>query len=307
MAAQADKSDEELIGDKLLEFGVVSELTKQADCQFGHKYTYTISRGVPVSKLKKLKEDIEFALNAKTELNLTGKQELTIIVLSDAREAITQPTGEPSKLFIGKSVDGGNVVINLQKDPHVLIAGTTGSGKSYLLTNLIKQARRWSKVKVVDIKGEIGTNAIRSDISAVKMLRSILDSVRAKTADPLIVFIDELGDLILSTEPILTGYKGKDDKPIYEPAGKVIENLLVRICQLGRSQGVHVVAATQRPSIKICTGILKANMPARVGLRTATSIDSKVVINDLGCETLIGNGDAYVVSGGQKIRTQCFS
>ena len=305
MAAQADKEDKELIADKLLEFGVVSELKSQADCQFGVKYSYGISKGVPVSKLKKLKEDIEFALNASIELNLTGKQELTVITLSDVREAVKQPTGVQGQLLIGNSIDGDTVAINLKKDPHVLIAGTTGSGKSYLLSNLIKQARKWSKVKVVDIKGEIGTNAIRSDFSTVRMLSKVLEAVRAKTAEPVVIFIDELGDLILSREPIHTGMKG--DKPVFEPIGSVAENLLVRICQLGRSQGVHVVAATQRPSIKVCTGILKANMPARVGLRTATSIDSKVVIDDVGCEQLIGNGDAYVVYGGKKVRTQCYA
>lgn len=305
MQAQVEKEDKELIADKLLEFGVVSELKQERDCQFGTRYTYAISRGVPVSKLKKLKEDIEFALNTAIELSLTGKQELTVTALSDNRPATIAPTPIAGKLLIGTSIDDEVVSIELKKDPHVLIAGTTGSGKSYLLTGLIRQARKFTKVKVIDIKGEISSRAIRSDASAVKMLRKVLADIREKQATPLIIFIDELGDLILSKTPIRDGCKGKKD--IFRPIGSVIETLLVRICQLGRSQGVHVVAATQRPSIQVCTGILKANMPARVGLRTATSIDSKVIIDDVGCEQLIGYGDAYVVRAGKKIRTQCFT
>lgn len=305
MQAQLEKEDKELIADKLLEFGVVSELKTQTNTQFGTKYSYVISRGVSVSKLKKLKEDVEFALNTSVELNLTGRQELTVITLSETREKIKQPAGIAGELLIGTSMEGKTVSINLAKDPHVLVAGTTGSGKSYLLTNLIRQARKFTKVKVIDIKGEISGWAIRSELATVKMLRVVLDRIREKKAQPLIIFIDELGDLILSKTSILDGCKG--DKDIYRPIGSVIETLLVRICQLGRSQKVHVVAATQRPSIQVCTGILKANMPARVGLRTATSIDSKVIIDDVGCEKLIGNGDAYVVCSGKKERIQCYA
>lgn len=215
-------------------------------------------------------------------------------------------------MALGLDVSGTPVVADLARMPHLLVAGTTGSGKSVYLTSIIaclvfNNSPHNLKLIILDPKmvelvrfnglphllGKVETQIERMIASLAWTVREmenrirLLESVNAKDLDSynlkmrqrgkeplpkIVVLIDELADLMVSSPEKTEGY-------------------LVRLAQIARATGIHLVVATQRPSTDVITGLIKANFPARISFMMATSIDSRVILDSNGAETLMGNGD----------------
>lgn len=207
---------------------------------------------------------------------------------------------------IGKDIDNKVVNIDFDKTPHLLIAGTTGSGKTILLKNLIMnicgyypkhhrdielyildtkfELERFAEMKGVRFYGE-GAKALtsRSIFVALKGVCSIMDNRYKgvyKNDYEIFVIIDELADLMLTNE------RRAD-----------VEDLIVRLASKGRACGIHLIIATQRPTANVCSGLIKANMPNRIALKTANVRDSVVILDHKGAEELQGNGDCIFKQG----------
>jgi S-DNA-T family DNA segregation ATPase FtsK/SpoIIIE len=236
--------------------------------------------------------------------------------------------GSPLAVALGRDVSGQPVVADLSRMPHLLIAGTTGSGKSVCITALtaclvMNNTPEDLRLVMIDPKmvelvrfngvphliGKVETDLER--ISAVlrwvvvemerryKLLEELkardIESynrkvLRRKDHDPLpriVVLIDELADLMMS-------------------AAEQTEATIVRLAQMARATGIHLVIATQRPSTDVVTGLIKANFPARLSFAVASGIDSRVILDSAGAETLLGKGDMLFLNPeeGTPIRTQ---
>ena len=216
------------------------------------------------------------------------------------------------KLALGLDVSGNPVIADLARMPHLLVAGTTGSGKSVCLTSLItclvfNNAPEDLKIAILDPKmvelvrfnglphllGKVETQLDRMlgilawAIKEMENRYRLLESVNARDLDAfnekmlrrgqgklpkVVIFIDELADLMLT-------------------AGDQTEAYLVRLAQMARATGIHCVVSTQRPSTDIVTGLIKANFPARIAFLVASSVDSRVILDTNGAETLMGKGD----------------
>ena len=283
---------------------------------------------VRVSQITALARDLALALSAdriRIEAPVPGRSFLGVEVPNAAASTVRlRPIVEsesfyrvnsPLALGLGLDVSGKPVVADLAKMPHLLIAGTTGSGKSVCISAIttcliMNNTPQELRLVVIDPKkvelarfnglphlmGQVETSlerilgVLRWVVMEMDHRYKLLEKHRsrnmdsfnkkmAKRKDPpeqpmphIVVLIDELADLMLS-------------------AGEQTEPALVRLAQLARATGIHLVVATQRPSTDVVTGLIKANFPARLAFAVASSIDSRVILDNVGAETLLGNGD----------------
>jgi S-DNA-T family DNA segregation ATPase FtsK/SpoIIIE len=229
-------------------------------------------------------------------------------------------------LILGKDITGKTVIRDLSKIPHLLVAGATGTGKSVAINSIITgilMTKTPDEVKFIMIDPKMGVemaayngiphllNPVITDMELVvnalqwtieEMMRRYrqLKQVHAKklteynkkmgyTAMPyIIVVIDEMADLMLTS-------------------GVDVETKIQRLAQMGRAVGVHLILATQRPTVNVITGLIKANVPGRMAFAVATAMDSRVILDDTGAETLLGNGDMLFKdqTTPKPIRIQC--
>lgn len=298
--------------------------------------------GIKVARITQLSEDLCLGLQAESVLieRIPGKSTVGIEVPNRKREVISlrqilesdEFKDSPSKLTIslGKDISGRIKVASLESMPHVLIAGSTGSGKSVMLNTLImsvlyKSTPEDVRMIMVDPKRvELGiyegiphlltpvitdpkkaTYALRNAVLEMerrlkllasqgvrnidqfnKKIREIISKPRDLFADPhelaeldelrplpyIVIIIDELADLMM-----------------LERAG--VEESITRLAQMARAVGMHLVLATQRPSVDVITGLIKANFPTRMSFRVATRVDSRTILDDMGAQHLLGKGD----------------
>ncbi|MBF7058697.1 DNA translocase FtsK [Weissella confusa] len=289
--------------------------------------------GVKVSKIQNLADDLALALAAKSlriEAPIPGKNVVGIEVANDQqatvgfRDMVEEAgidTTKPLVVPIGRGVTSGVVKLDLTKMPHLLIAGSTGSGKSVaingILASILLQAKP-SQVRLMlvdpkkvelsvynDIphlitpvisdpkKASLGLKKVVSEMDrrfkllADEGVRNIDGYNRLvekrNAADPstvlqkmpyLVVIIDELADLMMTSA-----------------VSGDVENSIVRIAQLGRAAGIHMIVATQRPSVDIITGLIKANVPSRMAFAVSSGVDSRTILDSNGAEKLLGRGD----------------
>ncbi len=282
--------------------------------------------GIKVRRITELQNDLALALAApsiRIEAPVPGMARVGLeipnleVARVGLREVLESPTFARGKqklpIPLGRDVNGRCVVGDLTKMPHLLIAGATGSGKSVCLNGIITTillTRQPADVrllmidpKMVELTGYNGVPHLQCPVvtemdKVVGALRLVLremerrytlfsrlgvrnlDGYRMKIADEpgaealpyLVVVIDELADLMMT-------------------APDEVEGLLVRLAQMARATGIHLIIATQRPSVDVLTGLLKANVPARVAFQVSSGIDSRVVLDMPGAERLLGRGD----------------
>ena len=321
------KENAELIRDKLAQFGI---FVVMADVHVGPtviQYTLKPDEGVKLSKITGLKNDLALALAApsiRIEAPIPGKslvgievpnEERTIVRLRELLESEESKSIESKlRLPLGRDVSGKPRVVDLVAMPHLLIAGATGAGKSvginsFLLALLYQNSPLDLKFIMIDPKRvELNSyNAIphlltpvitdvekaavalrwavtemnrRYQIFADTKHRNIVDynadlNVLEKMPR-IIVLVDELADLMMA-------------------AGKEVEASICRIAQMARAVGMHLIVATQRPSVNVITGLIKANMPSRIAYAVTSGIDSRTILDGIGAEDLLGRGDMLYI------------
>ena len=294
------------------------------------RYELAMPRGIPVRKVLTYESDIFMALCAKNgiriEAPIPGKNAFGIEVPNDARAMVSlreileskefQTTSAPLPVAIGKNISGEIVVKSMAKMLHCLVAGSTGSGKSVFLHNLIvslmyKCSPEELRFIMVDPKRvefniyngmphlmlpntvyeiEKVVNALtwavkemnrRYDMFKHYEVRDIIsynncDAVQSGQANKvpyIVIIVDELNELMMSS------------------ARREIEDRIKSIAQLGRASGIHLVLATQRPSVEVITGTIKANLPTRIAFALTNAVDSRTILDESGAEKLLGHGD----------------
>ena len=307
------------------------------------RYEFTLDQGVKLSKITNLQDDIALALGASgvriapvpNKISAVGievpNRTVTAVRIRDvieSREFINHPS--PVAFAVGKDIGGNNIVGNIARLPHVLIAGTTGSGKSVCTNSLIVSmlykstpdevrfimvdpkmvelapyngiphllipvvtdpkkaagALQWA-VTEMDRRLKVFERAGARDVKVYNKM--VEDGKFADMENPpkpmpyLVIVIDELSDLMMV-------------------AGKDVEASIVRIAQLARAAGIHLVLATQRPSADVVTGLIKSNVDTRVALKVSSSIDSRVILDQTGAERLMGRGDMLFRKAGGVLR-----
>lgn len=211
-------------------------------------------------------------------------------------QASDKPKGDLVCL-LGQQVDGTNMWMDLSKNPHMLVAGTTGSGKSTLLHNIIANALKFNDARVflVDPKNiEFGAYINKfSNVktyhdynSCVQMISTLLElmegryhamaSGKSLLFRPQLVIIDEFADLIMQDH------------------NHILYNNLCKLAQKCRAAKIHIILSTQRPSVNIINGEIKANFPARIACKVSSYVDSKIILDTSGAENLLGKGDALI-------------
>lgn len=281
-----------------------------------------------ISGIISLEEELTVALSAKSVRIsvLPGRGTIGIEITNDKQslvpfEYITQ-TDMELPIFLGQDVTGNNIYKDLTKAPHLLVGGSTSSGKSIFINTLISsiiESKANVKFIMIDPKKvelsvykDLGpnwffnggepitdaTNAIdtlnelctemdaRYEILKEAKARNIIEG-RAKGIQMsyIVCVIDEYADLVMTSSDV--------EKPI------------IRIAQLARAVGIHVVLATQRPSAQVVTGLIKANFPTRICFKVASGMDSRVVLDRMGGQKLLGNGDMLFLAGSDMLRIQC--
>lgn len=325
-----------IIKSTLAEFGIDVEMEGANVGPRVTQYTMKPPAGVNLSKI--LARDKELALNLavdkiRIEAPIPGTRSVGVEI-PNARSADVRLRGvlessewkkstDPLTFAVGKDISGKAVVANLAKMPHLLIAGTTGSGKSVMTNTLIssllyRNGPSDMKLIIVDpkqvemaqyqdiphlltpiitqtekalsaMKWAVGEMERRYTLMAEEKVKNIADynAKMAKSAEQnpekegkmpyIVVVIDEMADLMMM-------------------AGKDLEMLIVRIAQKGRAAGIHLVLATQRPEVKVITGLIKANIPGRIAFAVGSQMDSRIMLDQGGAEKLLGKGDMLLLT-----------
>jgi S-DNA-T family DNA segregation ATPase FtsK/SpoIIIE len=313
----------DLLVQTLAHFGVDATVLGQISGPRVTRYELTLAPGTKVSKVAALKDDLSYAL-ATTEIRILapipGKQAVgvelpnlspNLVTLGDIFDDLPA-TASPLAVWLGKDISGAAVWTDLARMPHLLIAGTTGSGKSgcintLLVSILLRATPDECRMILIDPKRielnhyesipHLLTPVVSSPKEASAVLANCvaemerryerLSSVRARnlneanrafrqrgepTMPNLLVVIDELADLMMI-------------------APQAVEDAVIRLAQKSRAVGIHLVLATQRPSVDVITGMIKANVPSRIAFAVSSMTDSRVILDQGGAESLLGQGD----------------
>ena len=319
----------------LYSFGVSAKVENVTVGPAITRYELKPAEGVRVSKIANLADDIALNLAAETiriEAPIPGKQAVGIEVPNKEKEMVglreviesEEFKNNKSKLSValGKDVAGSPVVANIAKMPHVLIAGSTGSGKSVcintIITSIVYNAKP-SEVKLVMVDPKVVELSVyngiphllipvvtdpkkaagalawavqemdnRYNLFAEKGVRDltgynkVLENENMGKLPQIVVIVDELADLMMV-------------------AAKDVEESICRLAQKARAAGMHLVIATQRPSVDVITGLIKANVPSRIAFAVSSQVDSRTILDQVGAEKLLGKGDMlYFPAGAAK-------
>ena len=311
--------------EKLRKFKIDGDVIRTYSGPVVTTFEFKPAPNVAVRKILNLQDDLAMALRAQTiriQAPIPGKDVVGIEIPNSDIETIYLREVLESEIFstakseltiaLGKDIVGAPFVTDLKKLPHLLIAGTTGSGKSVginamLLSLLYRNSPQTLRLIMIDPKmlefsmyegiPHLLTPVITEAKKAVNVLENLvsemerryklmaasktknIESYNAKMKEQgeaslpfIVVIIDELADLMMTS-------------------GKDVEFSIARLAQMARASGIHLIVATQRPSVDVVTGLIKANLPSRISYRVGQKIDSKVILDQLGAESLLGRGD----------------
>jgi S-DNA-T family DNA segregation ATPase FtsK/SpoIIIE len=319
-----DKKIADLL-EKLLMFKIEGDVVRTYTGPVVTTFEFKPAPHVKVSKVLNLQDDLAMALKAQTiriQAPIPGKdvigievpnENMHIIYIRELLESeIFQKATSPLTLILGKDIVGKPFVTDLKKLPHLLIAGTTGSGKSVGLNSMIlsllyKNSPDNLKLIMIDpkmlefsiyndiphlltpviTKPKEAINALSNMVSEMERRYTLMSQTKTKNIEnynekskkegyePLpyiVVIIDELADLMMTS-------------------GKEVELSIARLAQMARASGIHLIVATQRPSVDVVTGLIKANLPSRISYKVGQKVDSKIILDAMGAESLLGRGD----------------
>jgi S-DNA-T family DNA segregation ATPase FtsK/SpoIIIE len=334
------------IKSKFEEFNVRGTVTQINPGPVVTTFEFKPEAGVKYSRITTLTEDLCLGLQAESILieRIPGKPTVGIEVPNSKREVISlrqileseefHNSASPLTVALGKDINGRMKIAALDSMPHLLIAGSTGSGKSVMLNSLImsilyKATPQQVRLIMVDPKRlEFGlyegiphlltpvitdpkkaTNALRNAVLEMERRLKLLASlgvrnidqynrkVRQLQAQPRSLFEEESEEPVLEPIPyILILIDELADLMMLERAN--VEETVTRLAQMARAVGMHLVLATQRPSVDVITGLIKANFPSRISFRVATRVDSRTVLDVMGAEHLLGRGDMLFLPPG---------
>nr|WP_207190517.1 DNA translocase FtsK [Aliarcobacter lanthieri] len=311
--------------DKLAMFKIDGDVVRTYTGPVVTTFEFKPAPNVKVSKILSLQDDLAMALKAQTiriQAPIPGKDVVGIevpnedtqtIYLKEMLESeIFQNSKSPLTMILGKDIVGKPFVTDLKKLPHLLIAGTTGSGKSVginsmILSLLYKNSPDNLRLVMIDpkmlefsmyndiphlltpviTKAVDAINALANMVGEMERRYTLMSKTKTKnienynekaqkegyeTMPYIVVVIDELADLMMTS-------------------GKDVEYSIARLAQMARASGIHLIVATQRPSVDVVTGLIKANLPSRLSYKVGQKIDSKIILDSMGAESLLGRGD----------------
>ena len=305
------------------------------------RYEFVLDQGVKLSKITNLADDIALALGASgvriapipDKISVVGievpNKQVTPVMIRDVLESREFTTHKSKVAFaLGKDIGGSCVIGNIGKLPHVLIAGTTGSGKSVCTNSLIVSLLYKSSpedVRFIMVDPKMVELAPYNGIPHL-LIPVVTDPKKAAGALQWAVFEMMKRYKLFSEHNVkdLAGYnaltrttEGLEHMPsvvvvideladLMLVAAKEVEESICRVAQMGRAAGVHLVIATQRPSADVITGLMKANIPSRIAFAVASSLESRIILDTTGAEKLVGKGDMlYAPLGiGKPVRVQ---
>ncbi|MEA2397880.1 MAG: segregation ATPase FtsK/SpoIIIE, family [Thermoleophilaceae bacterium] len=326
-AARVDTAGQERTASELVEalghFGVEAQIVGAVAGPHVTRYELRLAPGTKVAKVTQLKDDLAYAL-AATEIRILapipGKQAVGVEVPNEDRRLVhlgdvfqEAPSGwSPLTVWLGKDIAGKAIGTDLAKQPHILVAGTTGSGKSgcvnaMLSSILLRATPNQVRLVLVDPKQvelnhyetiphlltpvvtspRLAANVLGNLLKEMEQRYAVMSQARARSLvelnrlrerdgeQPLpyiLCVIDELADLMMV-------------------APGEVEDAIIRLAQKSRAVGIHLLLATQRPSADIITGMIKANVPARIAFAVSSQTDSRVILDQNGAESLLGQGD----------------
>ena len=365
-SAEALDALSRLVEMKLKDFGIDAEVVAVQPGPVVTRFELRPAPGVKASQITSLQKDLARALSVlsvRVQEVIPGKSVMGLEIANEKREVVTlgeilrskayDETNSPIALALGKDIGGQPMVADLARMPHLLIAGTTGSGKSvginamvlsllykstaehvrlimidpkmlelsvyegipHLLAPVVtdmKQAanalrwsvaemeRRYQLMAALGVRNIAGFNRKVKDANdAGKPIRDPVMTLKASN-DPtfdqstipnlmplpyIVVVIDELADLMMIV-------------------GKKVEELIARLAQKARASGIHLILATQRPSVDVITGLIKANIPCRIAFQVSAKVDSRTILDQMGAETLLGHGDMLYLPSGTSMPTR---
>ncbi len=365
-SAEALEAMSRLVELKLRDFGVEVEVVAVHPGPVVTRFELRPAAGVKVSQISNLAKDIARALSAisvRVVEVIPGKPVVGLEIPNEKRELVTlgeivksktyDELASPLALALGKDIAGNPIVADLARMPHLLIAGTTGSGKSVAINAMVlsllykataqhtrlimidpkmlelsvyegiphllapvvtdmkhaANALRWSVAEMerryqlmaaLGVRNLAGFNRkVQDGIDAGKPIKDPIamakianDPALASTEPPdlaplpnIVVIVDELADLMLVV-------------------GKKVEELIARLAQKARASGIHLILATQRPSVDVITGLIKANIPTRIAFQVSAKVDSRTILDQGGAEALLGHGDMLFLPSGTSVPTR---
>ena len=322
--AEIDQKISDLL-DKLRKFKIDGDVVRTYTGPIVTTFEFRQAPHIKVSKILTLQDDLAMALRAQTiriQAPIPGKDVVGIEVPNKNIETVYlkeildsevfKNSSSPLTIALGKDIVGAPFVTDLKKLPHLLIAGTTGSGKSVginamLLSLLYRNSPQTLRLMMIDPKmlefsiyndiphlltpvitqAKQAITALSNMVAEMERRYQIMSRTRTKNIESynekmkeeggeqfpyIVVIIDELADLMMTS-------------------GKDVELYIGRLAQMARASGIHLIVATQRPSVDVVTGLIKANLPSRISYRVGQRIDSKVILDQMGAESLLGRGD----------------
>lgn len=311
--------------EKLSKFKIEGDVVRTYSGPVVTTFEFKPASNIKVSRILSLQDDLAMALKASTiriqapipgkdvvGIEIPNKNIETIYLKEILDDEIYKTSLSPLTIALGKDIVGRAFITDLKKLPHLLIAGTTGSGKSVginaiLLSLLYRNSPKTLRLVMIDPKmlefsiyndiPHLLTPVITHPKQALTALSNLvyemerrntimshnktkniesynekMESIGGEIFPYIVVIIDELADLMMTS-------------------GKDVEHYIARLAQMARASGIHLIVATQRPSVDVVTGLIKANLPSRISFRVGQKIDSKVILDQVGAESLLGRGD----------------